>query len=714
MEGRISTKAQRIKKLRERAFDDNGSEVYMKYSKVEEKCNCYVSGFLASHPNDNHPLIINPENEYGSKRFVCTFIRPTIVPYPELHDCQKCAEFVARFVDYEPLAADEFPTVIASPAQTLSWAVGDCFEMSILLVSLLRGANFDAYVVAGLAPMWIRQQDQTHMQCNLKERSSGDSSYPCIEISINDENFQQKIASVEGSLKNSLGLHSWVLVKPSTTHNLSHTGAFFVETSTGVIYPVDESPYNQLYCVWNDDNYWVNVNDESEKNHFDLENRERWVAIFPGVGSNSSATAGIICAPPCSWVNIFEIPKDKFQRRYPSGTRSICLDRAKIELFGSGVDIQGLQARVIFYEDVEKTILHECTEIFEPNRRMDYMTRRVRAPEKMEFEEFFSLKNRFAIKAVAENAGVQRGVTFYSKTRADGLRQRVEELGLFTESFEHRSDSLSRRQIFLASSTGEKKHRNTECLDLGTFLGTAEVTQINDYFRPPNDKASFDSCVASRLFKLNDGNIITTFGCENEVLQRVEVSNSSNDELRLLQKKAIKEVESIKKEMNEIQQILYSQQASKNLAFPTQEEVIVQPYVQNEKDHARNGDDVVDYLAPYLMQVDSKMPLSKEEAKLVRDACLRGYKERLIERGNIMQARLDMARRELLAFQETHQAKRGRTLQEKEAYENFCSDQTFKMKVLERRIILHEQNAIAKFKALESKLNSDDRLKSLH
>jgi len=114
------------------------------------------------------------------------------------------------------------------------------------------------------------------------------------------------------------------------------------------------------------------------------------------------------------------------------------------------------------------------------------------------------------------------------------------------------------------------------------------------------------------------------------------------------------------------------------------------------------------------MQVDSKMPLSKEEAKLVRDACLRGYKERLIERGNIMQARLDMARRELLAFQETHQAKRGRTLQEKEAYENFCSDQTFKMKVLERRIILHEQNAIAKFKALESKLNSDDRLKSLH
>lgn len=469
MEGRISTKAQRIKKLRERAFDDNGSGVYMKYSKLEEKCNCYVSDFLASHPNNN--LIINPENEYGSKRFVCTFIRPTSLPYTELHDCQKCAEFVARFVDYEPLVADEFPTVIVSPAQTLSWAVGDCFEMSILLVSLLRGANFDAYVVAGLAPLWIRQQDQTHMRCNLKERSNGYSTYPCIEISISDENFQQKIASVEGSLKNSPGIHSWVLVR-------SHTGAFFVESSTGVIYPVDKSPYNHLYCVWNDYNFWVNANDESKKSNFDLENRDTWVAMFPGVGSDNDATAEIPSAPPCSWVDIFEIPKDKFQRRYRSGTRSISLDRAKIELFGNGVDIQGLQARVTIYEDEEKTILHECTEIFEPDSRMDYMIRRVREPEKMKFDELFSLKNRFSIQAVVENAGVQRGVTFYSQTRADGLRKRVEELGLFTEYFEHRSDCLIRRQIFLASSSGEKKHRNIEGLDLGTCLGTVEVAQI--------------------------------------------------------------------------------------------------------------------------------------------------------------------------------------------------------------------------------------------
>lgn len=468
VEGRISTKAQRIKRFRERALDDWKNELHAKYTKLEEKCNCYVSGFLTSHPDiKNRPIIINPEDEYGTKRFVCATIRRTLVPYPELHDCQKCAEFVARFVDYEPLANDvateELTTVIASPSQTLSWAIGDCFEMSTLLVSLLRGANFDAYVVAGLAPLWIRQQDQTHMQCSFKERSTSDSSNPCIEISINDDNFQLRISSVKGNLKNSLGLHSWVLVKPSTTHDLSNNRALFIETSTGVIYPVNKSPYTQLYCLWSDENYWVNFDDESGMIDVDLDNRQRWIAMFP------AKTPGIPPIPPRSWVNSFEIPKERFKRRYPNGMRSITLDKAKIEFFGSGVDTQGLQARVTFYEDVERTILHECTEIFEPNSRVDYMIRRVRAPGKMKFEELFSQKNRFAIKEVEETGGVQRGLTFYSQIRSDGLLERVEELGLFTEYFEDRSDCLSRRKIFLAkTSSDEKKHKNVEYLDLGT------------------------------------------------------------------------------------------------------------------------------------------------------------------------------------------------------------------------------------------------------
>ncbi len=272
---------------------------------------------------------------------------------------------------------------------------------------------------------------------------------------------------------------------------------------------------------------------------------------------------------------------------------------------------------------------------------------------------------------------------------------------------------------------------------LSLFLLT---TCSRDYFGPLNDKTSRQSCILSRLFQLNKGDIITNFSCEHEVIQQSEV-NDCSAELQLLQKKAIKEVKVIQKEINEIRQLMYLQQTSKNLTFPTQKVVIVQPDVQNVKDNAENGDDGVDYLAPYLMQVDSKMPLSKVAARSVRDACLRGFKERLIERGNIMQARLDKAKRELFASQETYQAKRGRTLQEKNAFEKLCSDQTFKIKVLETRISLHEQNAISKFKvrcvgvykvspfycecilklslfflvqALESMLDSDDRLKSLH
>lgn len=42
---------------------------------------------------------------------VCTTIRPTVLPYPDLEDWQKCSKFVGEHLNYEPL---EVPALIVS------------------------------------------------------------------------------------------------------------------------------------------------------------------------------------------------------------------------------------------------------------------------------------------------------------------------------------------------------------------------------------------------------------------------------------------------------------------------------------------------------------------------------------------------------------------------------------------------------------------------
>ena len=45
---------------------------------------------------------------------------------------------------------------------------GDCFDFSVLLTSLLRGAGYDAYCVSGYAPQWVTEMDQKHTDIPLE------------------------------------------------------------------------------------------------------------------------------------------------------------------------------------------------------------------------------------------------------------------------------------------------------------------------------------------------------------------------------------------------------------------------------------------------------------------------------------------------------------------------------------------------------------------
>mgnify|MGYP006076613299 FL=1 len=54
--------------------------------------------------------------------------------------------------------------MIPSPSNVLKWQKGDCFDVSIVLVSLLVGVGFDAYVVIGKAPKEITVKNEGKME----------------------------------------------------------------------------------------------------------------------------------------------------------------------------------------------------------------------------------------------------------------------------------------------------------------------------------------------------------------------------------------------------------------------------------------------------------------------------------------------------------------------------------------------------------------------
>lgn len=65
-------------------------------------------------------LLLAPKNECSKRKFICTTIRPTKLPYTELYEWSRCAKFVSDFLEYEELAIpDALPKIIPSPANVL-------------------------------------------------------------------------------------------------------------------------------------------------------------------------------------------------------------------------------------------------------------------------------------------------------------------------------------------------------------------------------------------------------------------------------------------------------------------------------------------------------------------------------------------------------------------------------------------------------------------
>ena len=494
--GLTSTKSIRIKQLR----TTFAAESYITHSEKERKCAGQVEAFQTDFVK-NHPEIkvrasfLQPLNEYNIRKFACTAIQPTLIPNKELYDLCECCNFVARFVSYEPLE-NEAEAALVSPTQTISWAVGDAFDMSVLLVSLLIGAGYGAYVVLGTAPGYIRFKDQSHMHCTLVDvENNKDPLKPwSVRVTVRDDCPVNKKA-------NDLGIHYWVQVKAGK-RDLPFESCF-VEPSTGVIYPLEkETPYNEIWCIFNDKNYWISTSPG------DIDTDHSWLQVLPSIA-------------PFSYVLRVEIPPKMLALQYPpTGKVQFLFDKTKIEYFGDSIDAQGIVTRITQFQDEEHVIVVQITELFGPKTRSDKLIERVRRPLDMSCDEKYSITNAQFIRERSESVSLQ-SLKFHPKTRYDGMIEHIEDVGkLITAYFQGRSDSLIRKVVSLRMlhSTAEKpKHRNV--LACGNGLGFAEIIRVDDFYEQPIDKSLMKTSVANRSFQPVEKQIVVTYHCEHEALQ---------------------------------------------------------------------------------------------------------------------------------------------------------------------------------------------------
>jgi hypothetical protein len=114
----------------------------------------------------------------------------------------------------------------------------------------------------------------------------------------------------------------------------------------------------------------------------------------------------------------------------------------------------------------------------------------------------------------------------------------------------------------------------------------------------------------------------------------------------------------------------------------------------------------------YLLLIqENPNALTKEEQVAAKDACLKSLRDRLVEKANIIQTRLDEITSEYQKRQVAYSRNAdSMTVEETDEYVKQCNQALFKIRILEKRLAKHKEQAPEKYIELDATLRSDPRL----
>ncbi|MEW5310705.1 MAG: hypothetical protein WDW38_002476 [Sanguina aurantia] len=454
---------------------------------------------------------------------------------------------------------------------------------------------------------------------------------------------------------------------------------------------------------------------------------------------------------PPSWVPKLSIPRDAFDMRCPRGSKVQLYFRAQHEimaLFGECSRWDGMVEKLTMFEDHERTSVVEYRENFQ--RRKDKLRERRVYPKKDTIIEYFDAGSAFGMKDIITVKNESRVINFYTSARLDGLLRREEQEGhKFIETFVNRDDRLVYRSATYvpegvrSSDAGDSdaalqddsdpRRRKLKSREVKKVLPMAKMTEKFARFT----ECSADADVAKRVYYLSDNRIrleyhfgedrITNSGKvynkdgQSHILQIDPLADRYDagalleeyQSLLVAEKDCSQAVRDSEWEVAEILRARVTQELNITLDMPYYDIVRIKAE-ESEEETEEVEESAYDYLSPFLPTLLGMATLSREQALETREKCLKALKDRLIERANIIQARLDEESTALAKRQQNFNRDRDQmSAEEEEEYERASEESMFRISILEKRLKRHEDQALHKYYELDHKLRSDTRLAML-
>ena len=450
---------------------------------------------------------------------------------------------------------------------------------------------------------------------------------------------------------------------------------------------------------------------------------------------------------PPSWVPPLHLARNQFDLRCPKGAKTTRYHRCHLDIFakfGESARWDGMVQRLTLFSDDACSAIIECREYYE--RRKDRLRMRVLFPERDESIESFDRGAQFGLREIRATRKVGRVMTFYPDSRLDGLRERREEYGAtMVETFEGRDDHMIRRSVAYDALPPVPEHGAEEQASAKALRERQNAAdeqllplrKISEKFeRDPQADAGTD--IAKRVFYIGADQIKLQFhykpgritassrvytkdgtAHETQVDPFGAQPNESEllDEFRALivaERECIASVRTVETEVKDISASRTKQEQGIALLVPFYDVIRVSANESDDDENEAENKAVHDYLSSFLLPVAAQRPLTHEECKEVRKACLRALKDRLIDRANIIQARHDEETAALAKRQANFQRDRDQmSRDEEEEYERSCEESMFRIHILEQRLKRHEEAALEKYYHLDAKLRADPRLREL-
>ncbi|CAK78642.1 unnamed protein product (macronuclear) [Paramecium tetraurelia] len=497
------------------------------------------------HYDERRNLFLYPKNECDLYKFICTTIRPQKIGYLELYNYEQCARYMSFFIAYEQLdPPDQFPKVIPSPTNVARWQKGDCFDLSILLCSVLIGVGYDAYCVYGTAPRSITSKNESDLDYifinNGIKEDDEDQNKDNDELKDNEfailpkeeiiskydtkiqkqkeeyEKEQRRIAlTIDDDEPDQMGhdfyagrrIHCWILLKAGkrgVERNL------FIEPSTGRIYPINDSPFLTVDAVFNNRNFWINMKLESkvaDLNFDEMDTSMNWEYVMldtlveqaqqddedynygedhnqqqKHVDPQQQQLQDIvqILDMPPPWPPKVFIDKECFLKGTPLGESTVFYKKCKIDSFAPYSQEQDGLVQRFTIYQDYKRLKIQEIRYFYKHRS-DKLVLKRRFPYEFKTIEEYEPGNKPQRKTITTIDRQLRIIIYYPTRNHDGLIKRIEKIGEKTiEEYENRDDRVIYRSVRFDPK--DKKFEQRDLTHNDRYMGQVKITKMTQKY----------------------------------------------------------------------------------------------------------------------------------------------------------------------------------------------------------------------------------------